>query len=244
MENPLRVINTREEKIIDVREENRAYFWQRWVPRGKVITMSLLAVLAGGLIAFQLVARGRGKEVGEFLKAQMLLDSWVEKSELGALEKLLVVLSKSSILQKSYAAVMAQRLLSKKELSNSELFAKELFKKNEELFPHEVRLGKISLMIEGGELASALEESVLLKREIKESISASGAERHEAVYAYNLVRMGMLAKELGMREWEKEAWEELLSLGEDSSLGSELCKAIHKGNVDLFTYVNARMQVL
>ena len=215
MENPLRVINERAENLIDVREENKAYFWLRWIPRGKIMMTAVLALLVGGLIAFQFASRVKGKEVGHFIEARLLFDEWTGSGDGDSLEKLLALLGKSTLLKKSYVALMAQGLMANRDVSDSERFAKELFKKNEGLFPYEVRLGKISLLIGRGELASALEESLLLQREIREGSSASGTEGHRAVYAYNLVRIGMLAKELGMREWEKK-------LGKGSSLSERI----------------------
>lgn len=244
------------EDLVDVAEENRAFFWEKWIPKGKIFVSVVMLSLAGGVVIFQFAQKGKAKEVGQHLEAKVFFDNWLRGKDEASLEKLFALFANSPGLKKGYEASMARELIERVSVDRAEEFAQGVFEKKQNALPYHVRLGEISLVIEKQNFAEAFEKSFSLKEQMENDASLWENENafEKGVYAYNLVRLGMLAKELEMKEKEMEIWHEVLALAglesggssayTDPALFRELSETMREGNVDLFGYIRERLGVV
>ncbi|MBI3236098.1 MAG: hypothetical protein HYZ48_00035, partial [Chlamydiales bacterium] len=224
----------------------------------KMVMISLISIL---LLFFTVLQMTRSFSSGsDFAKAQSAYSSWValespDKKIFSQLEK---PLSSSAEVQAKFGALVAQKFLTLKDAKNAENFMKQSWKRTQNLLsPYYAAFSKTSLLIARGDLKKALELSKDLKTQMTKDTSfwdhqdkmiRSGS----LLYAYNLIRIATLEKEIGSIEAEMLVWEEFLcnaglATGSPSKMAdpeaySTLIRTMQDKNLSLYDYIAERRE--
>lgn len=161
-----------------------------------VILYSLLGVFVALFVFFKWQKGGGG---ADFIAAETAYRSWSSNpsSNQEILERLLKSIDKHPELHQKYDAVMQQKMLAWGQtglFAAAQTFQKEL--------PSYAKFAQTSLLIGKKDFKAAL----LAAKELKESMQN---EKGTLLYAFNLLRIASLEKEIGSKEQERAAWQEL-----------------------------------
>lgn len=140
-------------------------------------------------------------------------------------------LVKKGGLENRYGVQIAQQLVNRGEILEASPWASAPLEALQKEAPFHAAFGETSLLIEQGMVQEALERSVRLKEEMA---------KKTLLYAYNLLRIAFLQKELGNGPGEKVAWEELEAFLAESPDGKLLYANFKTKGVDLTHYIAER----
>lgn len=184
----------------------------------KTILYSFLALIFLGFGLFQWTAKFSSGKKSDYLEVQKAYSAWIGKEtrDLHLFDQLEQPLSRHPELEAKFGTRIAQRLLALGEVNKADAYATAALKRAEDLTtPYYTQFSRNTLVIAQGKYKEALEESKRLKTALEED-DAFWASRDRFVksgtvlYAYNLLRIAALERELGSKEGELKAWEELV----------------------------------
>jgi hypothetical protein len=194
-------------------------FCADWITENsKTILLSLLTLILLAFLLFQLVSRFSPGKKSDYLEVQKAFNMWVaqEAQDHKLLKNLEKPLKRHPELQAKFGNQIAQRLLSLGEVAKADVYAKAALVRSQDLTsPYYSRFSRNTLAISQGKYTEALEEAKLFKIDIEKD-DAFWESRDPVVrsgtilYAYNLVRIASLQRQLGSKEGELQAWEELV----------------------------------
>ncbi len=145
-------------------------------------------------------------------------------------------------LERAFSAELAQILLTAGRISESETLAKPCIARLEEHSPLHASFAKTSLLIEKKEYQTALEQAVHLKEK---------TEPGSALYAYNLLRIACLQKQLNNGPGELAAWEDMRGIleGEHTTdaiflLNANFSKQTGQRKFALIDFISQRERLL
>ena len=194
-------------------------FCAEWISEhSKTILISFLTLLVLSFCLFQLTGKLSSGKKSDYLQVQKAFHAWVSKE--GADSQLLSNLEKPlkshPELEAKFGTHIAQRLLGLGDVRKADSYANAALKRAEELTsPYYARFSRNTLVISQGKYTEALEEAKRLKSELEQD-DAFWERRDKFIrsgtilYAYNLVRIASLEGQLGSKEGELKAWEELV----------------------------------
>ena len=121
-------------------------------------------------------------------------------------------------LSANFSGQIAQRLLTLADSRRAHRYAKGIFNRTKGVAsPYHQQFSQTSLLIAEGKYSLALENSLNLKEAMGKDETLWGVDRnpHPAslLYAYNLLRLAALHRQLGSNEAELLVWEEFLENG-------------------------------
>ncbi len=234
-------------------------FCSDWIAEhGKLILgiVSVIIVLLCAVLPF--VSRKRF----DYLAAQAAYSAWASAatSDSKLFEELEKPLSANPELEIQFGSLIAQRCLILNDYKKAETYAKAaLHRTRKLLLPYYSSFSKNSCLIAKGEFRSALAEAKKLREEMRldeqfwksrDPIVRSG----HLLYAYNLLRIATLEKEVGSVEGELAAWNEFLSEAgwgdvapsfiADPEAYEMLAQVFQDGGVSLKDFIHARKQQL
>ncbi|CAM0117946.1 hypothetical protein [Rhabdochlamydiaceae symbiont of Dictyostelium giganteum] len=161
---------------------------------------------------------------------EMMFNAWEGKRD-EHLKKFQKLLQKRPSLKAKYEGRTVQRLMGSVEREEASYFV-DLIKKRIALFPsYHAAFSSSSLLIGQKQFKEALSHTILLKETLDQDTTLWNQEDREyadLLYAYNLLRICFLQKELGNPSLEKSAWQDFKKymqwLPQDHSQ-----RQIHKG---------------
>jgi hypothetical protein len=190
-----------------------------WISEhAKTILLSFITVIAISFCLFQLTGKFLTGKKSDYLEVQNAFSAWVsqEAQDHKLLKNLEKPLSRHPELQAKFGNQIAQRLLSLGDVNKADVYAKAALMRSQDLTsPYYNRFSRNTLIISQGKYPEALEEAKQLKVDLEKD-DAFWEGRDEFVrsgtilYAYNLVRIASLERQLGSKEGELKAWEELV----------------------------------
>lgn len=138
-----------------------------------------------------------------------------------ALADLRRLLESSPNLQAKYDGLIAQSLITEKNLSEATPYINQTFARVQgEDSPYYLDYSKNSITLTEGKKEEALKAAYLLRDKMLQVQPADhSAQFGGTLYAFNLIRIALLEKELQNKDAEKKAWQELQQL--DASLISK-----------------------
>jgi hypothetical protein len=136
-------------------------------------------------------------------------------SDLALEKKMRKTLNNTPHLKRAFQAEIVQTLLSNGSSEAVETMGAHCLRQLEKESPFHAQFAHTSFFIEKKQYQTALEQAVALKEKIE---IAKETQRRSILYAYNLVRIAFLQKQLVNNSGELAAWEEVKSLleGENS----------------------------
>jgi hypothetical protein len=217
--------------------------------------MSVVLLLVG---ANRFMGWIRGDSQLDYAAAEAVCLNWEgTKDALPRLEKLM---RKHPELHQKYDSVIAQKFLSSSQSGLAASYASSTLKRIGEFSPYYTKFALGSLMIAEGHLQEALDEAKNLKLQLEVDQSfwekRSQVVRHGSLlYAYNLLRIATLQKELGSMEEELAAWKELkqnagwaenplISQTYDPEAYLLIQQNFRKQDISLLDYINHREKIL
>jgi hypothetical protein len=190
-----------------------------WISEhSKTILLSFITLIVLSFCLFQLMGKFSPGKKSDYLEVQNAFSAWVaqETQDHNLLKNLERPLSHHPELQAKFGTQIAQRLLSLGDVSRADVYAKAALIRSQDLTsPYYSRFSQNTLTISQGKFSDALEEAKRLKIDLEKD-DAFWERRDKFIrsgtvlYAYNLVRIASLERQLGSKEGELKAWEELV----------------------------------
>lgn len=236
-----------------------------WISEhSKTILLSFATLIVLSFSLFQLNHRlSSGKKKSDYLEIQNAFTAWIsqEAKDPTLLKNLEKPLGRHPELQTKFGTQIAQRLLSLGEVNKANHYAKAALVRSQELKSlYYSRFSKNTLMIAEGKYSEALEEAKQLKRDL-ENDEAFWDRRDKFIrsgtilYAYNLVRIASLERQMGSKKGELMAWDDLVrsagwkdfpanSKTYDPDAYSLLAQNFTQGGVSLLDFIEQRKKEL
>ncbi|MGC1878277.1 MAG: hypothetical protein WA678_02730 [Rhabdochlamydiaceae bacterium] len=239
-------------------------FCADWISdHSKTILLSFITLILFSFCLFQFTGKFSSGKKSDYLEIQNAFNAWVSQKnhDHNLLKKLEKPLSRHPELQAKFGTQIAQRLLSLGDVGRADVYAKAAFVRSQDLTsPYYSRFSRNSLIISQGKYLEALEEAKNLKTDLekddafwerRDKFAASGT----VLFAYNLVRIASLERQLGSKEGELKAWEELVQNAgwkdEPVNLKTYDHEAYHllaqnftTGNISLLDFIEQRKKEL
>ncbi|MGE5196656.1 MAG: hypothetical protein ACM3JI_04945 [Anaerolineae bacterium] len=222
----------RTDSIIEVDFSPTKTVWIEWlVIHGRALALSLAAVMLTVFFIVVYLTYFR-YEKQDFLGVGLVYQKWAatnpsDEKLLGELNELL---EKNADLKVKYFPLIGSRLIALNDGTAAEPYFRQI---KETTFQrgHYEKFAMTSLLISKGDLLAALEEAKELKKNLEEDEAFWGNQnRHvrfgSILFAFNLLRIAILEKEVGSPQGELSAWAELQKHAgwlEESSDGSKYC---------------------
>lgn len=210
-----------------------------WVAeRQKELIIGFFILVLVLLLAIRLSSRSELKTESDFIKAENDLALIVSPAEgiapakeEEALQSLQTIVSRYPDLQSKYDGPLAQILLAKRKPDQAAPYLERaLGRTTEKELPLYAEFANISLAAGEEDLEGAFTRSQKMKDQL---------DRNSALYAYNLLRIAMLAKQLEKHEDAKDAFSEWLK-NQDNPGFQEISKAFSQERMFLIDYIKQR----
>lgn len=180
-------------------------------------------LLCGTLIVisfclFQLMGKLPMGKKSDYLEIQGVYSAWASKGtqDLKLFKNLEKPLSRHPELQAKFGTQIAQRLLSLGDVGRANVYAGAALKRSKNLASaYYSQFTRNTLLISQGKYAEALVGAKSLKEELeKDDAFWEGRDKFirsgTILYAYNLLRIASLERQVGSVEGELKAWEDLV----------------------------------
>ncbi|MDR2539106.1 MAG: hypothetical protein LBC45_00530 [Chlamydiales bacterium] len=235
----------------------KIFFLDRSVNRSKIAIYACSGIFVS-MVAMYQFGRFESKSPSVYREANAMYAKWRDPQTFHKLEKLV---SSHPELQTQFGGLIAQRLLGIGETKKATTYMIKALERAQGLVsPYYTRFSETTLLIADDQLVVALEEAKQLKSDLEkdaflwehmDSQKRSGG----LLYAYNLMRIAALERELGSKEGEKAAWEEILrnagwSKAEepaktyDPKAYATLARNFQSGSFSLLDYIKQRKKEL
>ena len=209
-----------------VREES---LLQRRIAAAKMISLDWFATYNKQIIAaicaiitvsffllplMRLTNRGRL----DYLQIQNAFTNWDSqtKHDPALFKPLRDSLARNPELSTKFGTSIAQRLLSLGEIKLADEYAQAALKRTKTLLsPYHIHFSQNTLLISQGQMKRALELAYQLKKTMEEDEllwkdKEYSLQAGRTLYAYNLLRIASLEREIGSKQRENAAWDEIL----------------------------------
>jgi hypothetical protein len=179
-----------------------------------ILTGSFITLL---IILYKLAFAGSVKEEKEFFQAEnafvLFQNSLTENKSKDnvdlALDKLEKQLDRLPELHAKYDGAIAQALLSQGASEQAKPFAEATLARTlSENKPFYSSYGQTTLLIADHNYSEALRQALLLKQNMLEAQKNDHKNFGEILFAYNLLRIGMLQQQVGASDDEFKTWQE------------------------------------
>jgi hypothetical protein len=188
-----------------------------FVEHGKHILTASVAIAA---LLFFLLPLSKRFTSGraDYLKAETAFSTWAaqEKHDLALFKQVSDPLARHPELAAKFGAMIAQRLLTLGETKLAESYAQAALKRTHALLsPYHALFSENTLLISQGRLQEALEAAYQLKNRMAQDDVLWTNDKYSTkggrtLYAYNLLRIASLEREVGSQNGERAAWDDIL----------------------------------
>lgn len=223
----------------------------------KTILLSFATLILFSFCIYQVFSRFGDVNVSESSRLERAFNEWSGSQDLTQLKELEKSVRGHSALEAKYGTLLAQRLLGLGEVKQGEEYARAALKRAQGLnTPYYSDFSKNTLLITSGKYSEALEASEKLKGAmLQDEAFWSGRDKlvrsGSVLYAYNLLRIAMLNQQLGSKEGELIAWDELVqnagwkgvavpSRAYDPESYALLLENFTQGDITLIDYIDQR----
>ncbi len=235
-----------------------------WITEhSKKILLSCVSLIVLAFFLFQLLSKVSIGKKSDYLEVKRAFSEWIsqEAQDHKLLKNLEKPLNRHPELQAKFGNQIAQRLLSLGDASKADIYAKAALVRSQDLTsPYYSRFARNTLIISQGKYLEALKEAKSLKQDLEKNdafwenrnpFALSGT----VLYAYNLVRIASLERQLGSKEGELKAWEELVRnagwkdqpvnlKAYDPEAYALLAQNFTQGDISLLDYIEQRKKEL
>lgn len=194
--------------MMEILKEKCLFFFYRyknWCYAGCFGFLGVLVLIIGF---------GAAPGVEEYIAAKKAVMQWEAEGDAEGYTEMQKKMAQVPALEEKYRSVIAQKLFQKEKLADALILAAQSLEKIKKEVPFHAAYAQATLSIEQGLFQEALEKAVRLKeRMLRECSFEKTAGEQPAdgafLFAYNLLRIASLQKELHNKPGEKAAWEDL-----------------------------------
>lgn len=233
---------------------DEAYYGEWFTKYGRTILLSFAIIFTLIVILMRLGLGSKGNSEGDYLKVQKEL-ALVQKGDDSAFNELNNILLRKSDLQAKYDGQIAQALLNRHRLEEARpLVDRTLRRTSRSGHSFYADYTRISLLIGEGKYEKALEATKVLKESMLENAKTTDRNFGDLLFAYNLLRLGLLNRKVGNFAEEKETWQELKGYAHleeaapptdlfSPSAFLEMISQYEEGKTSLLHYIDKRESV-
>lgn len=192
--------------------------FQRLKEYQKPISYALIALILGVVLLYRLLAGQTAKAEIDYIhlsESSAVLnnpDSSFEKRQT-ALNEMHALLDQYPQVQAKYDGMIAQQLLIEKKFEEATPLIDRTFSRvASTASPYDIAYAKTSLLLAEGKTDEGLKEAYLLRQKMLEEIKPFGG----VLFAFNLIRITLLEKQLQHNDLELKAWNELKDMANSS----------------------------
>lgn len=229
--------------LIDALEENPTVLWI--TENGKTLFFTFLGVLAISVAIYKLAFAGAEKNEYAFITAENDYQLYINKGQPETLQKLNVLITDHPELHAKYDALIAQNLINQGNTEHALPYAAPSIKRTvAENSPFYSTYSKTSLLIGERKYEEALPEALSLKTHMENDANGNYGD---ILYGLNLIRIGMLQKELGLLQDEALLWKEWKKyaiLNKDAPEFKRLMNYFQEGKISLINYIEHREKLI
>lgn len=250
-----------EHHLSDSLEENKVIQWI--ATHRQECILGFLILVVGTLLFFKLTDRSYMSATRDYLQVENHFDSLMRNPSLAedeTISELVAFVKKHPELQARYDGQLAQLLINQGDFSTSAPIADRAMNRTiHDTLPFYGDFAQITLLINDEQYENALDQSKQLHEKLRESARTSFKEKTDRpfgdlLFAYNLLRVGMLQQKLNKLFQEKYTWTEWqryakepegnLINGIDPRGFHQIMRQFEEGNISLNDYFTARIQDL
>ena len=221
----------------------------QWITHhGRELLMGFVAIVLILIIVLRMTTGYGSKAYSDYISAENNFYTVLIGAKPGsdpratedALESLDKLLEKHPELHARYDGILAQTLINQGKVKESITFVKESINRStKKELPFYADFAVTTILITKQQYEKALDRAKALKNRMV----ANGFG--DTLYAYNLIRIAMLEKQVGTPEDELTAWQELKKAESvDAKAFEQVIQLFKEGNVTLADYIEAREKTL
>lgn len=235
-----------------------------WVlQNSKTLISVLLTAFVLLFCLYQLSGKLSSQSRSDFLEAQASYSAWISAvaSDAKLFKQLEAPLKRHPELHAKFGSLIAQRCLGLEERNTGLKYAVASLKRTAHVtLPYYSQFSQNSLNIVNGKFKDALNSAKELKTHMQEDTAFWGrrdkmVRSGHLLYAYNLLRIASLEREMGSVEGELAAWEELIhnagwegSASQSKTYDPEayqiLAHSFQDGEISLIEFIRQRQREL
>jgi len=229
----------------------------QWVANnGSNILFALVLIVIAGILFYRYNSQSTIGTTNEYIKADKLI-STLERSPVpdpDSLDRLMEIMDKHPELHQKYDGNLTQILIKEGETEKAQEIASQMISRTTQSnLPLYADFAKTTLLINQEKYEDALKQAQSLDMKMKKEVEL-GADRKfgDTLYAYNLLRIGMIQQELGLKDQELKTWQrwnQYLDSKEDiegiDPKGFDIVlRQFTSGNLSLKNYIEERNKEL
>ncbi len=235
-------------------------FCAEWISgHSKAILVSFLTLIVLSFCLSQVAGKFLTGKKSDYLEVQKAFTAWAAEGNQDPIipKSLAKPLSHHPELETKFGTHIAQRLVTLGEVKNSGRLASAAIHRSHELLsPYYERFSRNTLTITQGKYALALNEAKSLRTDLEKDDAFwdsrdKTARSGSVLYAYNLLRIAALERQLGSKEGELAALDELIGNAGwkdrpvnlktyDPDAYALLAQNFKQGDVSLLDYIEQR----
>lgn len=213
-----------------------------------ILLWAIFGLITALVIASQLITWRTLDAEKDFFQAQTAFNQFeqvagniADNTAAINLERLQTIIQQHPELKPKYEGPVAQTLLITGQVLQAQTYIEDIFKRTQldhlQLYQNYT---KTSVLIGQEQYADALQSA----KQLKSDLDYLSAKTNPLLYAYNLIRLGMLYQQMGQPEEELKAWEELQNQPQRLEAVLEASQVFQVGNVSLNQYIEERKNEL
>ncbi len=232
----------------EILEENNFVHW--FLENGKVLILGFLIVIAMFLVGYRITYGSMMKSEVNYINAENNYQRFMsEKSETKSQEALMnlsAIMSNYPELYAKYDGLIAQKLIVEGNISESLPFANRAIDRTQsENTPLYSEYSKTALLIAEKKYEEALKNALELKQQLLKNEFVMSIESPEGIlFAFNLLRIGMLQQQMKLESAELATWNEWKAAKISNEAFQKLANNFNVGQINLTNYIDAREKTL
>lgn len=240
--------------LADTLEENASIKWI--VDNASTIFFVSIGLIALLSLVYRFAFADFVKSEEDFITADTTYQQFQKAKEpekkLELLSRLNTLINRHPELHAKYDGLIAQTLINQGSFAEALPFANLAIERTEtENAPFYTSFAKSTLLIAESRYEDALTETAQLSSLLTEHLKKQKSEKHlssvNVLFAYNLLRMGMLQQQLNLKDQELKTWTEWKRLANEANnadVFQKLNSYFQDGKVNLNNYIETREKLL
>lgn len=229
----------------------------QWVvDNGSNILFGMVLIVIAGILFYRYNSQSTIGATNDYINADKLI-SILERSPVpdpDSLDRLLEIMDKHPELHQKYDGNLAQILIKEGETERAQEIATKIINRTTQSnLPLYAYFAKTTLLINQEKYEAALKRAQALDMKMKKQAKLGNDRKFgDTLYAYNLLRIGMIQRELGLRDQELKTWQKWSQFlnskeeleGIDSKGFDIVLRQFTSGNLSLKNYIEERNKEL
>lgn len=212
------------------------------------LVLGIGTLIVSMLVIYQLWNAGQSRADRDYADAEKEFRIFIgidgEKTSAEGLQKaftqLQILMKQHPELEAKYDGMIAQTLINRNQDDLAAPFAQRALKRTQqENSPYYASYAETTLLIGNNNYNDALAQAKQLQQRIQEAPHPDAAHIGDMLVAFNLLRIGMLQHQLGLKEEESKSWTELQQfLKKNPEIAAQI--NLQAGQISLLDYIKAQ----